>query len=296
MSVARRRELVAPGHGHLSVTRQCELLSISRSGFYYAPSGESGSNLLLMRLIDEQFMETPFYGARQMMRHLRRCGHTVGRGRVRRLMRRMGLAAVYQKPRTSVPHPEHVVYPYLLRNLTIDRANQVWCADITYIPMRRGFLYLVAVMDWASRKVLSWRVSNTMETDFCIAAVEEAIARFGAPEIFNTDQGSQFTSERFTGVLAAVGIRISMDGRGRWLDNVFIERLWRSLKYECVYLHAYETGSELRAGVTAWVELYNSRRPHSALAGHTPDEAYGTARPLLAPGHAREQAAVRLAA
>jgi putative transposase len=231
-----------------------------------------------------------------MMRHLRRSGHRVGRHRVRRLMRLMGLAAVYQKPRTSVPHPEHVVYPYLLRDLTIDRPNQVWCADITYVPMRRGFLYLVAVMDWATRKVLSWRVSNTMEADFCIAAVEEAIGRFGVPEIFNTDQGSQFTSPGFTGVLAEAGIRISMDGRGRWMDNVFIERLWRSLKYECVYLHAYETGSELRAGLSAWVGLYNARRPHMALAGRTPDEVYGLARPLPAPGHAREQATGGLAA
>jgi putative transposase len=296
MSVARRRELVAPDHEHLSIARQCELLSISRSGLYYAPCGASEFTLLLMRLIDEQFLETPFYGARQMMRHLRRGGHCVGRHRVRRLMHLMGLAAVYQKPRTSAPHPEHMVYPYLLRDLTIDRPNQVWCADITYIPMRRGFLYLVAVMDWATRKVLSWRVSNTMEADFCIAALEEAIGRFGVPEIFNTDQGSQFTSPRFTEVLAGAGIRISMDGRGRWMDNVFIERLWRSLKYECVYLHAYETGSELRAGVTAWVGLYNTRRPHSALAGRTPDEVYGSARSLPAPGHAREQATISLAA
>jgi putative transposase len=278
MSVARRRELIALGHPRLPVVRQCELVSISRSAFYYTPVGESPLNLTLMRLIDEQFMETPFYGTRQMARHLRRCGYRVGRKRVRRLMARMGLAAVYQKPRTSVPHPEHTVFPYLLRDLTIDRPNQVWCTDITYIPMRRGFLYLVAVMDWATRKVLSWRISNTMEADFCIAALEEAIERFGVPEIFNTDQGSQFTSPRFTTVLKEAGIRISMDGRGRWLDNVFIERLWRSLKYECVYLHAFETSSEPRAGVTKWVALYNARRPHSALAGRTPNEAYATTR------------------
>jgi putative transposase len=295
MSVARRRELVAPDHA-LPVVRQCELLSISRSGFYYAPCGERAVNLGLMRLIDEQFMETPFYGSRQMMRHLRRLGHCVGRKRVRQLMRRMGLAAVYQKPRTSVRHPEHAVFPYLLRDLAIERPNQVWCADITYIPMRRGFLYLVAVMDWCTRKVLAWRVSNTMEADFCITAVEEAIKRFGAPEIFNTDQGSQFTSPRFVSVLQGAGIRVSMDGRGRWLDNVFIERLWRSLKYECVYLHAFETGSELRAGLNAWIGLYNARRPHSALAGRTPDEVYGTARPLSASGHAREQTTVKQAA
>jgi putative transposase len=210
-----------------------------------------------------------------MVRHLGRLGHCVGRHHVRRLMRRMGLAAVYQRPRTSVSHPEHVVFPYLLRGMAIDRANQVWCADITYIAMRRGFLYLVAVMDWARRKLLSWRVSNTMETDFRIAAVADAMERFGAPEIFNTDQGSQFTSPRFVSLLQDAGISVSMDGRGRWMDNVFIERLWRSLTYECVYLHAFETTSEPRAGLTAWVGLYNERRPHSALGGQTPDEVYG---------------------
>jgi putative transposase len=283
MSVARRQDLVALEHLSLSIVRQCELLGISRSGFYYEPVGESEANLRLMRLIDEQFMETPFYGSRQMMRHLYRLGFAVGRDRVRRLMRLMGLAAVYQRPRTSVPHPEHVVFPYLLRDLPIDRPNQVWCADITYIPMRRGFLYLVAIMDWASRKVLSWRVSNTMEADFCIEALKEALDRFGQPEIFNTDQGSQFTSRAFVSVLTDAGILVSMDGRGRWLDNVFIERLWRSLKYECVYLHAYETGSELRSGLAWWVGLYNARRPHTALAGRTPDEVYGTPLPA-APG------------
>ena len=179
-------------------------------------------------------------------------------------------------PQTTVPHPEHRVYPYLLRDMAIDRPNQVWCADITYIPMRRGFLYLVTIMDWATRKVLSWRVSNTMDVKFCIEALEEALKQFGRPEIFNTDQGSQFTSPRFTGVLQEAGVRISMGGRGRWMDNVFIERLWRSLKYECVYLHAFETGSELRAGLSRWITYYNARRPHSALAGRTPDEAYET--------------------
>ena len=236
-----------------------------------------------MRRIDEQFLETPFYGARQMMRHLRRSGHCVGRARVRRLMRRMGLAAAYQKPRTSVPHPDHAVFPYLLRGLSIERVNQVWSADISYIPMRRGFLYLVAVMDWASRKVLSWRVSNTMEVDFYIAAVEYALARFGRPEIFNTDRGSQFTSPRFVEVVQRGGTLVSMDGRGRWLDNVFIERLSRPPKYECVYLHAFETSSELRSGLTGRVGLYNARRPHSALAGRTPDEVYEGASP--GPGH-----------
>ena len=278
--------MVEPEHPRLSIVRQCELVSISRASFYYEPSGETLLNLSLMRLIDEQFLETPFYGTRQMARHLRRQGYVVGRKRVWRLMTRMGLAAIYQKPRTSDPHPAHPVYKYLLRGLTIDRPNQVWCADITYIPMRRGFLYMVAIMDWASRKVLAWRLSNTMEVDFCIEVLREALARFGAPEIFNTDQGSQFTSPRFTAVLKDSGVRISMDGRGRWMDNVFIERLWRSLKYECVYLHAFETGSELRAGLTRWVGYYNAHRPHSGLAGQTPDEAYYRNAPTSSPGHA----------
>ena len=266
--------MIEPEHPELSVVRQCELVSISRSGFYYQPVGETPLNLELMRLIDRQFLETPWYGSRQMARHLRRAGYTVGRKRVRRLMVKMGLEPIYQRPRTTVPHPDHQIYPYLLREMVIDRPNQVWCSDITYIPMRRGFLYLVAVMDWATRKVLSWRVSNTMDADFCIEALKEALERFGKPEIFNTDQGSQFTSPRFTDVLRTAGVRISMDGRGRWMDNVFIERLWRSLKYECIYLHAFETGSALRAGLREWIGYYNARRPHSALAGRTPDEAY----------------------
>jgi len=266
--------MIEPEHPRLSVVRQCELVSISRSGFYYRPAGETPLNLTLMRLIDEQFLETPWYGSRQMARHLRREGYTVGRKRVRRLMARMGLEPIYQRPRTTIPHPGHRIYPYLLREMAIDRPNQVWCADITYIPMRRGFLYLVAVMDWSTRKVLSWRVSNTMDVEFCIEALEDALARFGRPDIFNSDQGSQFTSPRFTGVLQAAGVRISMDGRGRWMDNVFIERLWRSLKYECIYLHAFETGTDLRAGLTSWIGYYNARRPHSTLAGRTPDEAY----------------------
>ncbi len=227
-----------------------------------------------MRLIDAQFMETPFYGSRQMAWHLRRLGHVVNRKRVRRLMRLMGLEAIYQRPRTSDPHPENKVYPYLLRDMTIDRPEQVWCVDITYIPMRKGFLYLVAIMDWASRRVLAWKLSNTMDTDFCIEALDEAMARFGRPEIFNSDQGSQFTSPRFTGRLIDAGVKVSMDGRGRWMDNVFIERLWRSVKYECVYLHAYETGSEVRAGIGKWVEHYSHRRPHSSLGGRTPAEVH----------------------
>ena len=274
MSVERRRAMIDPEHLHLSVVRQCALVSIGRSTFYRAPTPDTAENLILMRLLDEQFLETPCYGSRQMSRHLRRLGHAVGRKRVRRLMARMGLAPIYQRPRTTVPHPEHRIYPYLLRNLVVDRPNQVWCADITYIPMRRGFLYLVAVMDWATRRVLSWRLSNTMDVEFCIAALEEALARFGRPEIFNSDQGSQFTSPRFTEVLTDAEVRISMAGRGRWMDNVFIERLWRSLKYECVYLHSFETGSELRAGLIRWIGFYNTLRPHSALGGQTPHDAY----------------------
>ena len=274
MSLDRRRELVDPGYPELPIVRQCERLSVSRSSYYGPAKGETAENLDLMRRIDEQFLETPWYGSRQMARHLRRQGHNVNRKRVRRLMAKMGLQAVYQRPKTTIPHPEHRVWPYLLRNLTIDRPNQVWCADITYIPMRRGFLYLVAVMDWASRRVLAWRLSNTMDVEFCLEALEEAMTRHGRPEIFNTDQGSQFTSPRFTGLLTKAGIRVSMDGRGRWIDNVFIERLWRSLKYECVYLNAFETGSEARAGIGRWIIYYNTGRPHSALGGKTPDEAY----------------------
>jgi putative transposase len=278
--------MIEPARADLSVTRQCALVSISRSAFYYQPGGESPFNLTLMRLIDEAFMEWPFYGSRQMARHLRRQGYVVGRKRVRGLMARMGLHPIYQKPRTTVCNPENKKYPYLLRDLAIDRPNQVWCADITYLPMRHGFLYLVAIMDWYSRKVLSWRVSNTMHADFCIEALEEALAKHGRPDIFNTDQGSQFTGADFTCVLINAGVRISMDGRGRWMDNVFIERLWRSIKYECVYLHAFETGSELRAGLARWVTFYNARRPHSVFAGRTPDEVYVQTATTPSPGHA----------
>jgi putative transposase len=274
MSVARRREMIEPRHPLLPVSRQCALVGISRSAFYWPSKGESPLNLALMRLIDAQFLETPWYGSRQMARHLRRQGHVVGRKRVRRLMAKMGLAAVYQRPRTTIPHPEHKKWPYLLRNLVIDRPDQVWCADITYIPMRRGFLYLVAILDWASRRVLAWRLSNTMDADFCIEALEEAMARHGKPEIFNTDQGSQFTTPRFTDVLIEAGVKVSMDGKGRWMDNIFIERLWRSLKYECIYLHAFETGSEARTGIGRWMTYYNAERPHSALGGRTPLEAH----------------------
>jgi len=266
--------LVDSEYPKLSIGRQCELLQISRSSYYYNPKGESELNLKLMRLIDKQFLDTPFYGSRQMARHLRRQGHNIGRKRVQRLMRKMGISAIYQVPRTSKPNPEHRIYPYLLRNLSITRANHVWCTDVTYIPMRQGFLYLVAIMDWATRSVLAWRLSNSMDSSFCVEALEEAIARYGCPEIFNTDQGSQFTSYDFTTVLKDNGIKISMDGKGRWMDNVFIERLWRSLKYECVYLHDFQTGSEAREGIGRWIEFYNHKRPHSSLDDNTPMERY----------------------
>jgi len=266
--------MIEPDHPRLSIVRQCELASISRSSFYREPTVESAATLRLMRLIDEQFLETPWYGSRQMVRHLRRNGWCVGRHRIRRLMTKMGLAPIYQHPKTSEPHPRHKVYPYLLRHLTIDQPNHVWCADVTYIPMRRGFLYLVAIMDWASRKVLAWRLSNTMDADFCVAALEEAIVRHGKPGIFNTDQGSQFTSHDFTGVLNKVGIAISMDGKGAWRDNVLVERLWRSIKYEEIYLRACDTVSEARASIGRYLAFCDGRRPRSSLDRRTPDQAY----------------------
>ena len=261
-------------HPALSLSRQCRLLSIGRSSLYYEPKGESAETLALMRRIDELFLKYPFYGARQMVRHLRREGVRIGRRRAARLMRLLGLQAVYRAPRTSAPHPEHRVYPYLLRDLGIERANHVWCADITYIPVRRGFLYLVAIMDWASRHVLAWRLSNTLDAGFCTDALDEALAAYGTPEIFNTDQGSQFTSFAFTARLREAGIRISMDGRGRCMDNIFIERLWRSLKYEAVYLHEIADGFTARRVIGEWIAFYNTIRPHSALGGRTPAEAY----------------------
>ena len=266
--------MVEPDHPRLSITTQCELLKISRSSWYYEALGESPLNLTLMRLIDEEFLEDPSLGARQMARIIRRKGYWVNRKRGRRLMQKMGLMAIYQKPRTSEPHPEHKIYPYLLRDLAITAPNQVWCADVTYIPMRRGFLYLVAVMDWYSRKVLSWRLSNTLDADFCVAALEEALTKYGRPGIFNTDQGSQFTSLAFTQVLKDAGVRISMDGRGQWRDNIMVERLWRTLKYNCIYLHAFESGSETRRGLEKCFSRYNEERPHSSLDDRTPYEAY----------------------
>jgi putative transposase len=266
--------MVEPNIPGLSVGKQCALLSISRSSFYYEPKGETEMNLDLMRVIDKQFLETPFYGVRQMTRHLRNEDHPVNEKRIRRLMRLMGLMPIYQKPNTSKAAKGHKIYPYLLRGLFVDRPNQVWCADITYLPMRRGFLYLVAIMDWNTRKVLAWRISNTLEAEFCVDALNEAIHKFGPPDIMNTDQGSQFTSFAWTVRLRRSNVRISMDGKGRFLDNIFVERLWRSLKYECVYLHAWETGSEAKAGVRKWIEFYNHKRPHSSVGGRQPAVVY----------------------
>ena len=266
--------MIDPGHPYLSVSRQCQLVAVNRSSFYYKPKPIKPEDLGLMRLIDEQYLKTPFYGSRSMTKHFRRLGHKINRKRVQRLMQLMGLEAVYPKPRTSKPHPEHKIYPYLLRNLNIDRPNQVWAADITYIPLKRGFMYLVAVMDWYSRKVLAWRLSNTLDADFCVSALEEAIRRYGRPEIFNTDQGSQFTSHAFTKILEKNDIRISMDGRGNFQDNIFIERLWWTVKYQYLYLRAFSDGGELRRGLGNWFRFYNQERFHQSLDDKTPDEVY----------------------
>jgi len=259
----------------LSIRRQCELVGVSRSGWYYEAVAESAEDLALMRRIDELHLATPFFGSRRLCQELRREGRLVNRKRVQRLMQTMGLVALApQPPSTSERAPEHPVYPYLLRNLAVTRVNQVWAADITYLPMAHGFLYLVAILDWYSRRVLAWRVSNTLESRFCVEALEDALSRYGTPEIFNTDQGAQFTADAFTGVLRERGIKISMDGKGRCLDNVFVERLWRSLKYEEVYLHAYESAREVTAGVGRYFDFYNERRPHQALGYQTPAEFY----------------------
>ena len=270
MSKPDREAVLDRRHSDLSIRRQCVLLGLARSGVYRPRPAADEDDLAVMRRLDELFLAHPFLGSRRMAAMLQAEGRPINRKRVQRLMRLMGIAAIGPKPRTSQPAPGHKIYPYLLRDLVIDRANQVWAADITYLPMSRGFLYLVAIIDWASRAVLAWRLSNSMDVSFCLDALDEALARFGKPEIFNTDQGSQFTSAGFTGRLEAAGIRISMDGRGRWLDNVFIERLWRSLKYEEVHLKAYADGREARAGISAWVTFYNTRRPHQALGNRTP--------------------------
>lgn len=277
MSVGQRREAVNRRNPSLSVARQCQLLSINRSGLYYQPKGLSDEDLVLMKLIDRQYLATPFYGARKIAVELKKQeGLTVNRKRIRRLMQLMGIRAIYQRPRTSKPDPGHKVYPYLLRDLKITRPNQVWAADITYIPMSRGFLYLVTIIDWYSRYVISWRLSNTLDADFCVVALEEALGR-GTPEIFNTDQGSQFTGEAFTGLLKKHGVRISMDGKGSYNDNLFIERLWRTVKYEEVYLKAYQGGCEARISLGEYFHFYNTNRPHQSLGYRTPAEVYADA-------------------
>lgn len=264
----------------LPVVRQCQILALSRSSVYYEPKAVPAEDLALMRRIDELHLNFPFAGARMLRDLLRLEGFRAGRQRVARLMRQMGVEALYRKPNTSRRHPAHAVFPYLLRNLVITRPNHVWAMDITYIPMKRGFVYLAAVVDWATRRVLAWRLSISMTADFCIEAVEEAIARHGPPEIFNTDQGSQFTGADFIGLLTGHGIQISMDGKGCWRDNVFVERLWKSVKYEEVYLHAYESVLEARQGLARYLAFYNTRRPHSSLDGQPPDTVYFKALPL----------------
>lgn len=264
----------------LSLARQARLLRLSRASVYYEPVATTPADLALMRRIDELHLEWPFAGSRLLRDLLAQESIRVGRRHVATLMRKMGLEALYKRANTSRRHPQHAVFPYLLRGLTIDRPNQVWAADITYIPMARGFVYLFAIMDWHSRRILAWRLSNTLTADFCLEAVEEAIARYGTPEIFNTDQGSQFTSAAFIGLLKERNIRISMDGRGAWRDNVFVERLWKSIKYEEVYLHAYDCVSAARAGIARYVLFYNTRRPHSSLDRQTPDAVYFNSWPL----------------
>jgi putative transposase len=287
MSKPDREAMLERDHARLSIRRQCVLLGLARSGVYrHGQAADDDDDLAVMRRLDELFVAHPFLGSRRMTAMLRAEGQPINRKRVQRLMRLMGIVALGPKPRTSRPAPGHKIYPYLLRGMVIDRVNQVWAADITYIPMSRRFLYLVAIIDWTSRAVLAWRLSNSMDVSFCLDALDEALARFGKPEIFNTDQGSQFTSAEFTGSLEGAGIRISMDGRGRWLDNVFVERLWRSLKYEEVHLKAYADGGEARAGISAWLTFYNMRRPHQALGNRAPMAVWraGVAGPL--PGNA----------
>jgi len=269
-----RKKIVQREHDNLSINKQCEILYINRSSYYYSPQGESDTNLEIMRVIDQEYMKYPFYGSRQMSRHLNRLGYKTSRHRVRRLMHKMGITAIYQKPRISIRNSEHRVYPYLLKGLNINKPNQVWCSDITYIPIQRGYLYLTAIKDWYSRKVLSWRLSNTLDPSFCVSALEEAIHKYGVPEIFNTDQGSQYTSKDFIDILKSNNIKISMDGKGRFMDNIFIERLWRSLKYECVYLQEFTNGLEAKEAIRDWIDFYNNIRPHSTFNGHTPDEVY----------------------
>jgi putative transposase len=270
--------LIEPGYGLISIRRQCELVGLARNSFYYQPAMESPLNLLLMRLLDEQYTRSPFYGRPRMTERLRRLGYAVNPKRIQRLMRIMGLQAVYPKPRTTVPAKDHRVYPYLLRGLRVVAPNQAWCADITYVPMVQGFMYLVAVMDWFSRYVLSWELSNTLDGAFCLEVLRSALHQ-GQPQIFNTDQGSQFTAQAFADTLETAGIRISMNGRGRALDNVFVERLWRSVKYEDIYLKQYDSVPSLLAGLEAYFTFYNDERPHQSLGYRTPAEIHCQSQP-----------------
>ena len=266
--------MVDPEHPELSIQRQCELLGVSRSSYYYQPQEISTEELTLLRLMDEQYMKTPFYGSRKYTVFLRSLGYHINRKRVIRLMNKLGIQAIYPKKRTTVPNPNHQVYPYLLRGLAVEQANQVWCTDITYLPVGKGHFYLVAIMDWFSRKVLSWRISNTMDVYFCKSALEEALLNYSKPDIFNSDQGSQFTSKEFTECLKEAKIKISMDGRGRCYDNIFIERLWRSLKYELIYLDSFRDGKHLTESVKKWFNWYNNERPHQTLEYRTPEQVY----------------------
>ena len=273
MSRKQRQAMIDRNHRELSLVRQCSLVRISRTSVYYQPTPTRAEDLELMTLMDRQYLRTPFYGSRRIKVWLQGQGRPVGRNKVRRLMGLMGLEAIYRHPNTSKPMLGHRIYPYLLKGMEINRVNQVWAADITYIPMARGFMYLMAVMDWRSRYVLAWRLSNTMDVDFCVQALEEALSK-GKPEIFNTDQGSQFTSDTFTGMLSEQGVQVSMDGKGRYLDNIFVERLWRSVKYEEVYLKAYQNGAEARLGIGAYLDFYNRERPHQALGYRTPSQVF----------------------
>jgi len=281
MSRAVRRALVEREAAALPVSRQCRLLSVCRASVYRRPAPVSEADCTIMGLIDRQYLVRPYYGSRRMAAWLATQGHVVNRKRVQRLMRLAGLVAIYQRPNTSKPTPAHTIYPYLLGGLSIERVNQVWCADVTYIPMARGFLYLVVIMDWASRAVLAWRLSNTLGAEFCVEALEEALSLHGRPAIFNTDQGSQFTSDDFTGTLQHNEVTISMDGKGRYMDNIFVERLWRSLKYEEVYLNAYASVAEAKAGIGSWLGFYNEERQHQSLAYRTPRQAYEAECPWI---------------
>jgi putative transposase len=281
MSRVERRALVEREAPALPVSRQCRLLAISRSSVYRQPAEVSEEDCAIMALIDRQYLARPYYGSRRMAAWLATQGHVVNRKRVRRLMRLAGLVAIFQRPNTSKPAAAHKIYPYLLGGISIERVNQVWCADVTYIPMAKGFLYLVVIMDWVSRAVLAWRLSNTLGAEFCVEALEEALSRYGRPEIFNPDHGSQFTSDDFTGTLKHHAITISMDGKGRYMDNIFVERLWRSLKYEEVYLNAYASVAEAKAGIGSWLSFYNEERQHQSLGYRTPRQAYEAECPWI---------------